>query len=113
MPEELQNTITVISTAIGGLIWLIMSTLEIIERWKIRRKSQRGKGSKIMEEYENAIKGLMSVVRTASQAAIAAHSLEDKIRFHRLRKALEGALSTVRLNLYEYEDATQVEVIYK
>ena len=65
-----------------------------------------------LQDYESTTKGLMEVVRTVGEVAITVQSLEDKLRFHRLQNELTKALSIVRKQYYEVEDALKVQVTH-
>lgn len=60
-----------------------------------------------MKEYEGVLKALDHMARVARDA-MAGQSLEDKVRFQKVQRAMENARNAIRPFYYEYEDAARV-----
>lgn len=60
------------------------------------------------EAFEEALKDLDLATRTARFASEEASSLEDKLRFERLRSTIANARGSLRLMLFEYQDAAHL-----
>lgn len=63
-----------------------------------------------MQEYEETLKAAMALARSAREASQAVLSLDEKLRYQRLSRELDGVVKTLRLQYYEIHDMLQVPV---
>ena len=61
-----------------------------------------------MNEYEEAIKTLNRAARQVGAAALAAQSLEDKLKFVKAERALRDCGRRARLQYFEVQEAAEM-----